>query len=60
MSIGHRGMEVASRTLARTAVVLFQDPKLVRAARAEFESRRGNFQYKPLLGDRDPPLNYRD
>jgi len=60
MSIGHRGMEVASKTLARTAVVLYQDPKLIRAARAEFERKRGNFQYQPLLGDRDPPLNYRD
>jgi aminobenzoyl-glutamate utilization protein B len=59
-SIGHRGMEIASKTLARTAVALYQDPRLIRAARAEFERARGDFRYAPLLGDRDPPLNYRD
>jgi len=54
-------MEVASQTLARTAVALYRDPKLVQEARREFDSRRGpNFQYRPLLGDRAPPLDYRD
>jgi len=28
--------------------------------RAEFAERRGeDFEYRPLLGDRDPPLDYR-
>ena len=32
----------------------------VEAAQAEFEERRGaDFNYAPLLGDRDPPLDYR-
>lgn len=61
MSIGFKGMEVASQALARTAVALYRDPKLVQEARREFDSRRGaNFQYRPLLGDRAPPLDYRD
>ncbi|MBN7795048.1 amidohydrolase [Parahaliea mediterranea] len=59
-SIGHKGMMVAAKTMALTAADLFQDPALVAAARAEFEERRGeDFDYEPLLGDRDPPLDYR-
>lgn len=61
MSIGFKGMEVASKTLARTAVALYRNPRIVREARAEFESARGGeFRYAPLLGDRAPPLDYRD
>ncbi len=59
-SIGTKGMLVAAKTLAMTVVDLFQDPRLIDAARAEFEERRGpNFEYWSLLGDRDPPLDYR-
>lgn len=61
MSIGLKGMEVASKTLARTAIALCRDPKIIRDARAEFETARGvEFKYAPLLGDRAPPLDYRD
>ena len=59
-SIGLKGMMVAAKTMALTARDLMRKPALIEAARAEFEERRGgNFQYKPLLGDRDPPLDYR-
>lgn len=59
-SIGVKGMMVAAKTLALTAVDLYRDPKIVVAAEAEFEEKRGpDFQYEPLLGDRDPPLDYR-
>jgi aminobenzoyl-glutamate utilization protein B len=61
MSIGFKGMQLASQALARTAVVLYRDPRLVRAARQEFETRRGpGFVYRPLIGDRAPPLDYRN
>ncbi len=61
MSIGFKGMEVAAQTLARTAVALYRDPKIVQEARREFDSLRGpNFRYRSLLGDRDPPVDYRD
>ena len=61
MSIGLKGMEVASKTLARAAVALYRDPKVIREARAEFDTARGaGFAYAALLGDRDPPLDYRD
>lgn len=60
MSIGHEGMMMAARILAASAVRLFEDDELLRRAWAEFEERRGaNFEYVPLLGDRNPPLDYR-
>lgn len=59
-SIGAKGMMVAAKTLALTAVDLFSDASRLDAIRAEFEERRGDdFQYEPLLGDREPPLDYR-
>ncbi len=60
MSIGYKGMYQASRTLARMAVRLYQDPELLARARAEFEERRGpDYRYVPIVGDRAPPLDYR-
>jgi len=54
-------MIVADKTLARTAVALFQDPATLAAAWQELEHQRGaDFVYRPLLGDRKPPLDYRD
>ncbi len=60
MSIGYKGMNVASRTLALMGRELFKRPELITKARAEFEERRGpDFKYRPLLGDREPALDYR-
>ena len=59
-SIGHQGVLIAAKTLALTAVELLQSPAMLAAAREEFEQRRGSdFDYRPLLGDREPPLDYR-
>lgn len=59
-SIGHKGAQVAAKSMALMAVELFQNPELRAAARAEFDAARGpNYEYKSLLGDRDPPLDYR-
>ncbi len=59
-SIGTKGMLLAAETLAWTAVDLFLDPSQVAAAREELERRRGaDFVYEALVGDRDPPLDYR-
>lgn len=62
MSIGRKGMMVAAKTLAATAMDLFKKPVLIEEARAEWLTKRGGaeFQYKSLLGDRKPALNYRD
>lgn len=59
-SIGTKGMMVAAKTLALTAINLLKNKSLIEKARAEFDSRRGpGFQYHALLGDREPPLDYR-
>ena len=60
MSIGHKGMINAAKTLAMTVHDLMTKPELVTAARAEFDRKRGaGFVYAPLIGDRKPPLDYR-
>ena len=60
MGIGYKGMENASQVLALMGQELFAHPELITKARAEFEERRGpDFHYKPMLGDRAPPLDYR-
>jgi aminobenzoyl-glutamate utilization protein B len=59
-SIGTKGMINAAKTLAFTMHDLFTDAELLEAARVEFLRRRGaDYIYEPLLGDRDPPLDYR-
>ena len=58
--IGNRGMINAAKTLAFTMHDLFTQPAILAAARDEFFRRRGpNYTYEPLLGARDPPLDYR-
>jgi aminobenzoyl-glutamate utilization protein B len=60
MSIGHKGMINAAKTLAMSVQDLMTTPALVAAARAEFDRKRGSgFVYAPLIGDRKPPLDYR-
>lgn len=59
-SIGEKGMIVAAKTLAMMAIDLFTRPELVAAAKAEHAERiPEGWVYEPLLGDRDPPLDYR-
>lgn len=60
MSIGFKGVQVAAKTLTLAAIELYTNPELRAEARAEFDKARGpDYQYKSLLGDRDPPLDYR-
>ena len=60
-SIGLKGTKLAAQVLADTAKDLFVDPAIIDLAEDEYKERVGkNFQYFPLLGDRDPPLNYRN
>jgi aminobenzoyl-glutamate utilization protein B len=58
--IGTKGMMVAAKTMALTAIDLYLDPSLIVLAKEEFKKNRGDYQYKALLGDRKPALNYRD
>ena len=60
MSIGYKGMNVASQTLALMGRELFTKPDLIAKAKKEFEERRGpDFKYSAMLGDREPALDYR-
>jgi aminobenzoyl-glutamate utilization protein B len=59
-SIGVKGMMVAAKTLAATAIDLFSDPKAIADATMEYRKLVGpDFVYKALVGDRKPPLDYR-
>lgn len=58
--IGIKGMMVAAKTMAFTAIDLFLNPALIQQATKEFIQSKGDYQYKALLGDRKPALNYRD
>ncbi|MDO6433836.1 amidohydrolase [Flavitalea sp. BT771] len=58
--IGAKGMMVAAKTMALTAIDLFTTPALIQRAKEEFKVGKGDYQYKALLGDRKPALNYRD
>ena len=58
--IGTKGMMVAAKTMALMAIDLFSDPALINKAKQEFIQAKGDYQYKALLGDRKPALNYRD
>ena len=60
MGIGMKGMLLAAKLLATTAVDIFTDPSIAQEARREWQERRGpDFHYEALLGERDPPLDYR-
>jgi aminobenzoyl-glutamate utilization protein B len=61
MSIGFKGMTMAAKTIALTAIDLFEKPAVIETAWKELKTRRGeNFTYEALLGTRKPALNYRD
>lgn len=61
MDIGRKGLQSAAKTLALTAIDLYQRPDVIAAAKTEFAERRGkDFRYRALLGDRPPALDYRD
>jgi aminobenzoyl-glutamate utilization protein B len=58
--IGIKGMMVAAKTLTNMGIDLLNNPALIESAKKEFIQAKGSYQYKALLGDRKPALNYRD
>jgi aminobenzoyl-glutamate utilization protein B len=56
MSIGHKGMLYAAKTLGSTMVDLFQDEKLRNNIKEEFLKRKGKEVWKAMLPDGPPPL----
>jgi len=60
-SIGEKGMMVAAKTMALTAIDLFSSPTAIAEAWKELKERRGeDFKYDPLIGNREPALDYRN
>ena len=60
-SIGSKGLMIAAKALTLTGMQLFDDPSIIEATKKEFLQIRGkDFQYIPLLGDREPALDYRN
>jgi len=60
-TIGLKGTKLASQVLAHTAIEIYLNPSIAKDAQDELNERIGkNFNYFPLLGDRQPPLNYRN
>lgn len=59
-TLGEKGMLVAAKTLALTLDELLRDPEHVRRAREEFERARGGREYRSRIGEREPPLGYRE
>ena len=59
-TIGLKGMIVATKTLALTAVDLLTTPRLVEEATAAYRKQLPpGWTYRALVGDRKPPLDYR-
>jgi aminobenzoyl-glutamate utilization protein B len=54
MSIGHKGMMFASKTLAATMIDLFMQPANVRAMREEFAKKSEGVKYKTYIPDGPP------
>jgi aminobenzoyl-glutamate utilization protein B len=56
MSIGHKGMILASKALAATMIDLFADPNNVKAVREEFAKKSEGVQYKAYIPPGPPRL----
>ncbi|MFZ9686799.1 MAG: amidohydrolase [Chitinophagaceae bacterium] len=56
MSIGHKGMLFAAKSLGTTMVDLFENETLRKEIRAEFQKRKGNEVWKAMLPDGPPPV----
>jgi len=55
MSIGHKGMFHAAKSIGMTIVDAFENEKMRTDARAEFDERRKGHTYKAYLSDGPPP-----
>ncbi len=60
-TIGEKGLHLAARTLAATAIDMIRSPEQLRQAADEFQKRRGNEKYDSLMQPgQKPPLDYRN
>lgn len=56
MSIGHKGLVYAAKTLAATMVDLFEDAKTRESVQSEFKEKTKDFVYKPYIPAGPPPV----
>jgi aminobenzoyl-glutamate utilization protein B len=56
MSIGHKGMLRAAKTLAATMVDLYEQPAALKAVRDEFAQKKGDVVFKAYVPDGPPPV----
>ncbi len=56
MSIGHKSLIFASKTMAGTALDLLTSPEMIKEAKAELKKRLGTQKYVPVKPDDEPPL----
>jgi aminobenzoyl-glutamate utilization protein B len=59
MSIGHKGLLLAAKTLAATAVDLYDDPATLKAIRDEFEAKAQGQVYRSYVPEGPPPVPVR-
>jgi aminobenzoyl-glutamate utilization protein B len=60
-TIGEKGMHLAAKVLAATAVDMFRSPELLQQANEEFQKRLGDQKYESLMQpNQKPPLDYRN
>ena len=60
-SYGAKGTQQAAKAMVLAAVELYTNPQLRDRAKAEFTAALGEgYIYESLLGDRAPPLDYRN
>ncbi len=58
--IGLKAMLNAAKCITMTAIDLFNNPELTDKAKKELDEKTGaGFEYKSLIGDRKPPLDFR-
>lgn len=58
MSIGHKGMAFAAKSLAMTMVDLYENEDLRARVKQEFKTRKGDYIYKGMLPEGPPPINF--
>ena len=56
MSIGHKGLVQAAKTLAGSMVELYEQPPLIEEIRADFKRQKGDVVFKPYIPDGPPPV----
>jgi aminobenzoyl-glutamate utilization protein B len=55
MSIGHKGMILAAKTLAATMADLYEKPQVLEEVKADFREKMKERTYKPYI-PAGPPL----